>query len=149
MARPVNVRRGEAVVAVVLLALAAYVVFAASGMPAGTIALPGPGAFPIAIASLLALTAIGILVRLRRQRGPTASTELGHRDIVIALLALVGVALAFEPLGAIPTVGLLLLVLLKAFAHIAWWRAVVGALCGALATWVVFSYALGVQLPGV
>ena len=147
MARPVNVRRGEAVVAVVLLALAVYVIFAASAMPAGTIALPGPGAFPIAIAALLALTAIGIFVRLGRQREPAASTELGHRDIVIALLALVGVALAFEWLGAIPTVALLLLVLLKAFAHIPWWRAALGALCGSLATWVLFAYALGVQLP--
>lgn len=148
MARHVNSRRGEAGVALVLLGLGIYVAWTARAMPAGTIALPGPGFFPTALGVLLALAALGVLVRIGLQRGAAGQVELGHRNIAIALAALLGVALIFEPVGAIPTLGLLLLVLFKAFARIAWWKAALGAIIGMALTWLVFVYLLGVQLPG-
>jgi putative tricarboxylic transport membrane protein len=146
MAEGVSMRRGEAAVALVLLAVALYIVWTARTMPAGTVALPGPGFFPIAVATLLALVSIGILVRLARQQDG-ARVAFGHRDVAIALGALVGVVMLFEPLGAIVTLGLLLFVLVAAFARIALWRAALGAIGGAAVAWVVFVYLLGVQLP--
>lgn len=149
MAQHVNSRRGEAAVAVVLLGLGIYVAWTASEMPAGTLALPGPGFFPVALGVLLALAAVGVLVRIAMQRKPAVTVELGHRDIAIALAALLCVAAMFEPVGAIPTLGLLLLVLFKAFARIPWWKAALGAIIGMALAWFVFVFLLGVQLPGV
>jgi hypothetical protein len=146
MMQGVSTRRGEAAVALVLLALALYIVWTARTMPAGTIALPGPGFFPTAIGVLLALVSIGVLVRLARQRDG-ARTTFGHRDVAIALAALVAAAIAFEPLGAIVTLGLLLFVLVAAFARIALWRAAIGAVGGVALAWLVFVHLLGVQLP--
>ena len=146
MTQGVSTRRGEAVVTLVLLGLALYVIWTARGMPAGTVALPGPGFFPIAIGTLLALVSIGILIRLARQPDG-ARVAFGHRDIAVALSALFVVAMVFEPLGAIATLGLLLFVLIAAFARIALWRAALGAIVGAAAAWLVFVHLLGVQLP--
>lgn len=143
----VNVRRGEAAVAFVLLCLALYVIWAARGMPAGTVALPGPGFFPIAVGALLAVVSLGVIVRLMRQRAPAERVPLGHRDVAIAMAALLGVAIAFEPLGAVLTLGLLLFVLFAAFARIPLWKAAVGAALGAGFGWFAFVYLLGVQLP--
>ena len=146
MTQGVSTRRGEAAVTLVLLGLALYVIWTARGMPAGTVALPGPGFFPSAIGTLLALVSIGILIRLaRRQDG--ARVAFGHRDIAIALAALFVVAMVFEKLGAIVTLGLLLFVLVAAFARIALWRAALGAVAGAAVAWLVFVHLLGVQLP--
>jgi putative tricarboxylic transport membrane protein len=142
----VSSRRGEAAVTLVLLGVALYLIWTARGMPAGTVALPGPGFFPIAVGTLLALVSIGILVRLARQQDG-ARIAFGHRDVAIALGALVGVVILFEPLGAVVTLGLLLFVLVAAFARIALWRAALGALGGAAFAWLVFVQLLGVQLP--
>jgi hypothetical protein len=146
MIQGVSTRRGEAAVALVLLALALYVVWTARAMPAGTIALPGPGFFPTAVGVLLALVSVGVLVRLARGQDG-ARTTFGHRDVVIALGALVAVAITFEPLGAVVTLGLLLFVLVAAFARIALWRAALCAVGGAALAWLVFVRLLGVQLP--
>jgi putative tricarboxylic transport membrane protein len=147
MAEGVSSRRGEAIVTLVLLALALYIVWTARGMPAGTVALPGPGFFPVAVGTLLALVSVGILIRLARQPEDGVRVPLGHRDIAVALAALFAVAMVFEPLGAIATLGLLLFVLIAAFARIALWRAALCAVGGAALAWLVFIYLLGVQLP--
>ena len=146
MAEGVSTRRGETAVTIVLLALALYVMWSARAMPAGTVALPGPGFFPIAIGALLALASMGILVRLARARDD-ARIAFGHRDVAIALASLFGAAMAFEALGAVITLGLMLFVLFAAFARIALWRAALAALGGAALAWLVFVHLLGVQLP--
>lgn len=135
-------------VAAFLLVLALFVIWNARGMPAGTVALPGPGFFPTALAILLAVVSLGILVRAALTRAPSEAVALGHRDIAVALAALVVLAVVFEPLGAIPSLGLFLFVLFATFARIAVWKVAIAAIIGAGLAWAVFIYVLGVQLPG-
>jgi Tripartite tricarboxylate transporter TctB family len=147
MAREISARRGEGGVAAVLLLVALFVIWTARAMPAGTVALPGPGFFPTALGVLLALVSLGIVVRAAAMRGPSVAVSLGHRDIAVALAALLVLAFVFEPLGAIPTLGVFLFVLFAAFARIALWKAGGAAVIGAALAWVVFVQLLGVQLP--
>ena len=47
----VSARTGEIVLCLVFAALVGYVMFAASRIPMGSYTLPGPGVFPLALAS--------------------------------------------------------------------------------------------------
>lgn len=146
MARPFGFRRSEAGAALVLLALALYVVWTARTMPAGTVALPGPGFFPTALGLLLAAVSIGLLLRLRLP--DDRPVDFTHPNIGIALAALAGVALAFEQAGAVPTLAAFLFVLFRVLGRIAWWKAALLGAAGAGLTWLVFATLLGVSLPG-
>jgi hypothetical protein len=72
---------------------------------------------------------------------------LGHRDVLIVLAALVGVAAAFEQADSYLTLGLFTAVLLLFIARTTLPSVVLGAVLGMVAVWAVFRLALGVRLP--
>lgn len=148
MARGLTVRRGEATVGAGLVLLAAYVVWEGARMPAGTVALPGAGFFPVALGALLGLAGLGVLVRaLQRPDRDVEPVALGHRQIAVALLALAGVALLLERLGFLATASVFLLVLFRSTAGIGWARAALAAVAVSVAAYVFFDTVLGVPLP--
>ncbi len=147
MTRPIEFRRGEAAVAAALFVVAGYVIWAAREMPMGSVSLPGPGFFPLALGAGLALLSAGFLARLWLTGGDRFPVELGHAAIGITFIALLAVAFAFESVGALPVLGVLLAVLARTFAPIAPWKAIVFGAAGAALTWLVFVYLLGVTLP--
>lgn len=147
MPRPVSQAAGEAAIAIVLLAVGIGAVSHAWPMPAGTWSLPGPRVFPTALGAALALLACGLLARAIRARRTALAVELGHRDVIIAFAVLVGVAFAFERIGAAASFVLMLFALLWPLARIAWWQAAIAAIIGAAAAWYFFIALLGVQLP--
>lgn len=141
-------RWGEATVAAVLSALGLYIVVAASAMPLGSLAVPGPGFFPLAIGVLLVAVAAVILAGLGLgvvHRGPVA--PLG-RETTITVLVLIAAALAFERAGAIATFAVLLAVLFRTFSRATWLKVALFGLVGAAAAWGFFVRVLGVNLPG-
>jgi hypothetical protein len=145
-AHPVSGRIGEIAMAVALLASALFFVTQASLLELGGPALPGPGFFPLALGTVLGLLALAVLYRSVRQvEGETV--YLGHRDILIVFAALLGVAPAFEALGAYLTLGAFTAILLLALARTSLWRIALGTVLGMIAVWLVFKVALGVQLP--
>ena len=73
--------------------------------------------------------------------------ELGHRDVLIVVVALVMVALLFEPLGAYITLGLFGTALLVLIARIPVLLAVMAAALGVLLCWCFFHALLGLRLP--
>lgn len=142
-------RHGEALVGVGLVLLAGYVIREASLMPAGTIALPGPGFFPVGLAALLAVTGAGLALRALLRPGTGAHrVPLGHRHIAVTLLALASVALLLERLGFLLTASLFLLVLFRAFSGLGWLRAALAAAAATAGAYLLFHTVLGVPLPG-
>lgn len=149
MALVLKARHGEGAVAGLLVLLAAYVIREGSRMPAGTVALPGPGFFPTALGALLGATGLGLLLRLRLQPGRGLEpVPLGHRHIATALLALAGIALLLERLGFLVTASLFLLALFRAFSALGRIRAVAWAVAAAAVAYLFFDTILGVPLPG-
>ena len=147
MAVSVKARRGEAVVASALLALASYVLIAALRMPRGTLALPGPGFFPAALAGLLGVAAVGLLARVGLGRASDEPVSLGRGHVVTTLASLAGVALVLERLGFLVTLSLFLIVLFRALSPLGWLRSAVAAVATTVVAYLFFHTVLGVSLP--
>jgi putative tricarboxylic transport membrane protein len=142
-------RRGEALVAGALTVLSGYAIWVGWGMPAGTVALPGPGFFPVLLAALLAGTGVALVVRVALRPGRDESgVRLGHGHVVVTLLALAGTFLFFERAGFVISMSVLLLVLFRTFAGLAWLRAAVAAVAAAGLAHLLFDSLFGVSLPG-
>ena len=144
----VSARTGEIVLCLVFAALAGYVMFAASRMPMGSYTLPGPGVFPLALGVMLAVASLARVAWQFARPGLERDTvALGHVNIVIAVAALCGVALALEALGFIVTMGAFLAVLFAALARREWWRAIVSAAVAVVCFYYFFDRFIGVTLP--
>src|SRR5262245_26904818 len=124
-ARPVSERVGGAIVALALLATAVFFVWQSALLPFGRVGLPGPGFFPFALGIVLGVLALAVLVRTLQSSGDKAEPIfLGHRDVLIAMAAMAGLALSFERLNAYVALGAFTLVLLLSVARTKLWKAV-------------------------
>lgn len=145
-ARPVSSRRGEIAMSVALLATAVFFVSQATVLPFGGVGLPGPGFFPFALGTALGLLALAILYRgVRSEEGETV--YLGHRDVLIVLAALAGLAFAFERADTYLVLGSFMAVVLLLVARSSPWKVALGAIVTMIAVWAIFKLALGVRLP--
>jgi putative tricarboxylic transport membrane protein len=140
-------RTGEVATGLALLACAVFFAWRALLLPFGTVGLPGPGFFPFALAIVLGVLALAIVLYAVRDVDALETIFLGHRDVLVAIGALIGVAIAFERGDTYLVLGTFTVVMLVTVGRTQWWRAVLGAALGMVAVWAVFSRALGVRLP--
>ena len=145
-ARPVSSRLGEIFMAVALLATAVFFVWQSALLPLGNVKLPGPGFFPLALGVVLGLLALAILfLSMRGEEGET--TYLGHRNVLIVLAALAGLAFAFERADSYLVLGTFMAVILLLVARASLWKVLLAALVTIVLVWAIFTLALGVRLP--
>jgi hypothetical protein len=139
-------RRAGVLVAGMLAAVGAIFAWQASMLDLGDVHLPGPGFFPLLLGVILVMLAA--VIGIDRWRLPEGeAVELGHRDVLIAIAALMGVPLAFEPLGAYLTLGLFGTLMLVLIARIRLPLAIAAAGAGMAACWFFFQQLLGLRLP--
>lgn len=144
----VSMHRGEMAVGAALLLFACAILWGAFQMPAGTSGAPGPGFFPRALGSLLVLVSVGVIIRaLKLEPAADVTVALGHRDITLTVLALVGFGLVFEYAGFVLSATLFMLVLLRAFAKRGWLSSLATSVTIVLVSYYVFVKLLGVSLP--
>jgi hypothetical protein len=117
-------------------------------MPLGSMALPGPGVFPLFMGAALALIAAALLVGYVRRPEPGEPVRLGHSFVAITLLAIGGMAELIERTGFLISATLFLFVLLIAVSELGWWRSALAALAAAVVAQLFFQTLLGVPLPG-
>jgi tripartite tricarboxylate transporter TctB family protein len=146
-ARPIPVRLGEVLVAAGLVAVGLFFIWQAAFLDFGRVGLPGPGFFPFALGIALTLLAGAVLFHAWSAGGRGEAIFLGHRDVVIALLAMAALAAVFERMDSYLALGLFTAVLLLLLARAAVWRVALGATLGMVAVWLFFGVALGVRLP--
>jgi hypothetical protein len=147
LVRAISARHGGMYVAAVLAAIGLIFTWQASLIDFGDLALPGPGFFPLVLGVVVFALAAVIGVRDWLWMASGETVELGHRDVLIVLAALVAVPPLFEPLGAYATLGLFGAALLVLIARCSLVIAVVSAAIGMAACWYFFQVALGLQLP--
>ena len=133
--------------ALALLASGVFIMWHAALLPFGRVGLPGPGFFPFALGSVLVLLALAILYAVWRAPGDDKSVYLGHRDVLIAMVALAGAAFAFERADTYLVLGTFAAALLLFVARSTLWRVALGATIGMIAVWLFFAIALGLRLP--
>lgn len=145
--RPVPARTGEIAAAIALLAVAVFFISQAALLDFGHIGLPGPGFFPFSLGIALGLVSLMILFVVARSQEESKPLYLGHRDVLVVIAALMGVAFAFEQADTYLVLGTFLASVLLLVARTTFWRALLGACLGMVLVWVVFRFALGVRLP--
>ena len=134
-------------VAAALLAVAVFFISQAARLDFGRIGLPGPGFFPFALGSALGLVSLMVLFVVVRSQDESEPLYLGHRDVLVVIAALMGVAFSFEQADAYLVLGTFLASVLLLVARTTFWRALLGACLGMVLVWAVFRLALGVRLP--
>jgi len=146
-ARPVSARLGGAITALALLGVAVFFAWFAALLPFGRVGLPGPGFFPFALGVALGILALLILFFALRRGSDGDTVYVGHRNVLVVLAALVGVAYAFERADTYLALGTFAAMLLLLVARAALWRVALGATLGMVGVWAFFNQALGVRLP--
>lgn len=146
-ALPVPARVGEMLVALAMLAAGGFFIWQSAGLAFGDLHRPGPGFFPSALGSALAVLATAVLIRAWRGAADAENVHLGHRNVLAVFAASIAAAVGFERLGAYATLGTLAGILLLVLARLSLWRAALGASLGMVAIWAIFKMLLGVQLP--
>ena len=143
----VEAGRGEALVGLALTVFGVVLAVLAWRMPAGSVALPGPGFVPSALGVLLALVGAGCVARVLAANTAPRPIYVGGLKAWGALATLAAAAFLFEPLGAPLTLALAMAVLFRLAGGYSLVRcAVAGAVASAVA-WLVFTRLLGVGLP--
>ena len=130
----------------VLATTGAVFVWQAARLDLGGIDLPGPGFFPLLLGSGLIVLSVLVGIGCWRSSDREA-VELGHRDVLIVIAALLLAALMFEPLGAYLTLALLAATVLVLVARARLPLAAVAAGLGLAGCWYVFQVLLGLPLP--
>jgi hypothetical protein len=146
--RQVCVRRGGLFVAAALIATGLSFAGLALRLDFGTIDMPGPAFFPFVLG--LALFGCSAAIACDAVRLPATGdmVECGHRDVLIALAAMLAVPALFETLGAYLTLGLFCVVLLVGIGRVRVLVAVPAAAVGMVGVWWFFQVLLGLRLPG-
>jgi hypothetical protein len=134
-------------IALALLASGVFFAWQAALLDFGRVGLPGPGFFPFVLGVVLCLLALGILYPALRSSGDDETVFIGHRNVLITLAALAGLAFAFERVDTYLTLGSFAAVVLLLVARAQLWRVVLGVALGMIAVWLFFGLALGVRLP--
>jgi hypothetical protein len=143
----ISARSGGIAVAVLLALIGLVFAWQASLLDFGGFDLPGPGFFPLVLGVVVFAFSTLIAVEGFRGAGEGEVVELGHRDVLIVLAAMVAVAALFEPLGAYLSLGLFGAVLLVVIARVSLPLAALSAGVAMAACWYFFQVLLGLVLP--
>lgn len=133
-----------------LFLLALFGVVATWRMPLGHLQQPGPGFFPLALATLLLLLALTGLATARSSVRDTAPAGgfWGDLKSPAKIVLATGLAiLAFERAGFLISVSVFLTLLFSWVSRYAWWKALVMGLTGGVGGWFLFVKLLGVAMP--
>lgn len=141
-------RVGDYVVAAVLFCVGLSALITAQNMPAGTFGEVGPGFFPSILGSVLCLVSLAIGVSNIWNRGGRETVSIAHRDSWAIIGGLAVMAVLFNPVGALPMIGLYVLFLLKLLSKLSWIMCIVFAAATAAGGYVIFDVLLGIPLPG-
>jgi putative tricarboxylic transport membrane protein len=133
-----------------LFLLALFGLISAWRMPLGQLQEPGPGFFPLAIATLLlAFALLGFVTA--RSAAPEASRPgafWGDLKPPAKIVLSMGLAiLVFEGAGFLLSISFFLALLFFWVSRYPWWKAVALGLIGGSGGWFLFVRILGVAMP--
>jgi hypothetical protein len=141
-------RQGELVVAVILFLVGVVWLVGVLDMPKGEFSVPGPGFFPALLGLALCVTSVALAGKVLTTK-TGARVPIGNWHIWSTGIALVILALTFEPLGFVPSIALFVGFFLRRLAKVRWTTCVLAATAAAGAAYWFFSRLLGVPLPPV
>lgn len=148
--QPRDTRRpGEAVFAILMLALSLFLLWSAYGI-SGFEALSAPGTVPMATTLVMVIAAA--MIALRTLRLPMISGETFMQQIlppvlIVMALMLMAYGVLMKPLGFLPTSALFLIVAIKLLWRRNWGMTLAVALGALIAIYVIFRIVFTVLMP--
>ena len=141
-----RVRAGS--VPALFLLLAIWISVEALQVPLGTFRMPGAGFFPLALG--LTLGTLSVLLFAMSLLSPAAGSAQAwpeRREVLYLIGAIVVAVWLFERVGFLVTMALFLALATRVLGKINWALAVLLALVGSLAAYLVFNRVLLIALP--
>jgi Tripartite tricarboxylate transporter TctB family len=140
-------RAKAALIPTVFLLVALGICLEALQVPFGSFRMPGAGFFPLLLGTALALLALVLLGIHLLGSGETAPVGRSRVEIFALIGALFASVWLFERAGYLLTMALFLGVTVKILGKTGWTVAVVVALMGSVASYLIFGHVLLIALP--
>jgi len=135
-------------VAVVFFLLSAWICLEALQVPLGSFRMPGAGFFPFFLGLILSVLSVMLLAQSLVSPASGSMRVWPKQPAVLYLVgSLIAAVWLFERAGFLVAMALFLGVAMRVLGTKSWATVVGGALVGTLASYVVFSRALGIALP--
>jgi len=132
----------------VFVILAVWICFEALQVPLGSFRMPGAGFFPLTLGLALGMFAVMLLgMSLLSPAAGSTDAWPERRDGFYLVASVVAAVWLFERAGFLLTMALFLALTTRVLGKINWLTAVVLALVGSVAAYVVFSRVLLIALP--
>lgn len=97
-------KKANFILAAVSIIIAVYIISVAMTFPAGTGGTPGPGVFPIIVATLLLASAVGVIVTsIKMEDIPIIWVNENIKPVYISMIALIVYTLALAQIGFVVT----------------------------------------------
>jgi len=142
--------RGQLLVGLFWIGLAAFVVYGIRKLPPAEPGGLGPATFPKILAvGLVGLVALYWIQSFKAAKIPSSRNDAGGSIIKSACLSALAFisSLLWEPVGALPVLVLLSIVELRWVEGFSWPRVLTVGLVLSVGMWAVFTQLLGVSLP--
>ena len=143
-------RKANFIVSGVFTAFAIFIIAVSLTYPPSNHGVPGPGMFPIIIASLIILSSLSLFITtLRRGKEADTSVDLKSKNVMNVYVTMVGLVLYFIllPLVGFVTTSIVMLILyIKWFSKRPWWKTVLISVIFVLAIFFLFGSVLNVPM---
>jgi len=143
-------RKANFIVSGVFTAFAIFTIAVSLTYPPSNHGVPGPGMFPIIIASLIILSSLSLFITtLRMGKEADTSVDLKSKNVMNVYVTMVGLVLYFIllPLVGFVTTSIVMLILyIKWFSKRPWWKTVLISVIFVLAIFFLFGSVLNVPM---
>ena len=143
-------RKANFIASGLFTAFAIFIITISSKYPPSNHGVPGPGVFPIIIATLIILSAIAlIVVTLKSSAKGDTEVDLKSKNIINVYIAMTGLVIylvLLPMLGFVSTTFVMLLLYVRWFSKRAWWKCIVISLVFTLAIFFLFGTVLNVPM---
>ena len=143
-------RKANFIVSGVFAAFAIIIITIASQYPPSNHGVPGPGMFPIIIASLILLSAVSlVLVTLKSGSKMDTEIDLKSKNIINVYITMTGLiiyTILLPMVGFVTMTFIMLLLYIKWFSRRAWWKCIGISLVFTLGIFFLFGSVLNVPM---
>jgi putative tricarboxylic transport membrane protein len=143
-------RKANFIVSGVFTALAVFIIVLSLTYPPSNHGVPGPGMFPIIIASLIILSSLSLfLTTFRMSKEADTSVDLKSKNVLNVYITMVGLMLYFILLplvGFVVTSTVMLILYIKWFSKRPWWKTILISVIFVLAIFFLFGSVLNVPM---
>lgn len=141
-------RANAALIPLIFLLISLWVCWEATQVPFGSFRMPGAGFFPLLLGVTLGLLALALLaMNLYGDPGSVAQVTRSRPEILYLIGTMFASVWLFERAGYLLTMALFLGVTMKLLAKTRWPVAVIIALMGSVASYLLFDRVLMIALP--